>query len=571
MRSQDNEALTAAVTEASSIVPVFLWKGCPANPNLLVPVDTATGGTAKDVFVSHALRELNHTLSGRLEIGIVQPDGGTESTDIADELASICSKANADAIYYPLSHSKDMEDELSSKLAERGVVAKSFSNSYSLLDYSHDDNVEVPWKDIILEHPFRSPLIPFVDWLLREMKERPPGQPLPRPERLAEVLSAAADDRLANNCEELMSLPITADELIRCTGITPGGTSWGTSIANEWPATERDATNNLNVFLASIRTDKKDKDIVDVTTKNTHLASRLSPYLARGLLSARQVYAALHSHLNDSDATSFVRRLCWRDYTYAATALYPDIEERKPIRDAYYDDVGDDAPVLDEEAERRLDLWKKGATGFPLIDAGMRQLIVEGWMPQKVRLAVSSMLVEAMDVAWEAGMRHFEEFLVDFDPAINANMWQNSGGVGFDPYYLGLRYKKRPYWDFDGSYVRRWVPELAALPDYAEIPEAQRGTGLFRVDCLYEPWTAPDQVLQEAGIELGKTYAHRACDERTSRRKFFGRLRMKRKGWDPCLTDERGLDNIKLGRQGERIGVFTAKALLDKRQFRTTK
>ena len=602
LRVQDNEALTKAVKDAlssngdragtddisasPSIVPVFLWKGYNSNS----PVDTATGGTAKDVFVSYALQSLNASLHGKLNIGQLD-NGNSDSMEssivIADELASICTRVNADTIYYPLSHSKNAEDRLKSELEARGLTVRAFTNSYSLLDYAHDDTVSVPWKDIILQHPFRSPLIPFVDWLLQELKDdcRSPEVPLTKPERLDEVLLASAESHAGHliSSKHVMSSPITADELSAATGTTQGGTAWGTSITKAWPATENDAVKNLNSFLASIK-DVKDgngdedsastlsaSSLSSLPAKRTHLASRLSPYLARGILSARQVYTALRLQLDDSVATSFVRRLCWRDYTYAATALFPDIEQGCPVRDAYYGDGNGRNSFHntdDKETKRRLELWKRGETGFPLVDAGMRQLIMDGWMPQKVRLAVSSALVEGMDVPYESGMQHFEEFLVDYDPSINTNMWQNAGAVGFDPYYVGMRYKKRPYWDADGSYVRTWVPELSQLPDYAERPEAQRGTGKFRVDCLYEPWTAPLTVLEDSGIELGTIYPHRACDERESRSAFFGRLRMKRKKWDPHLLDQRGLDSIRLGRDGERIGVFTPKALLDKRQFR---
>ena len=120
--------------------------------------------------------------------------------------------------------------------------------------------------------------------------------------------------------------------------------------------------------------------------------------------------------------------------------------------------------------------------------------------------------------------------------------------------------------------MRRWIPELESMPDFAEVPEAQRGTGLFRVDCLYEPWSSPIHVLEDAGIELGATYPHRACDERSARSAFFGRLRVKRKEWSTELREHErgGLDNVRLGRheKAERIGIFTPKALLDKRQFR---
>ena len=568
LRTLDNEALTAAVdADDTAVLPVFLWPTRGDGSEQAAIVDPTTGGTAKDVFVAQALDQLNTTLNGELHVGLVADDSPSA---IAAELNSICAAVGADAVYYPLTHSKDMEDELKTELDKCGIQPNTFGCSFSLLDYTYDDATSVPWKDIIQSHPFRSPLIPFVDWLLDKLDECPPRKPLSRPGDLEEKLNAGLVEGGVG-----LSSPITAKALVESIGISPGGHAWGRSIAKAWPASERDAMDNLESFLASV---KQEEDVNDNSTgeaseslmiKRTHLASRLSPYLARGVLSPQQVYDALLTQLDSVDTASFVRRLCWRDYTYAVTALFPDIEQGKSIRREYTSESSD-KEHLDEETRRRFNLWKRGRTGFPLVDAGMRQLIYEGWMPQKVRLAASACLVEGLAVPWEMGLQHFAEFLVDYDPSINSNMWQNAGCVGFDPYYVGLRYKKRPYWDRDGQYVRQWIPELAPLPDFAEVPEAQRGTGLFRVDCLYEPWSTPAQVLEDVRIELGKTYPHRICDERSSRSAFFGRLRIQRKGWSDELRDERGLDNVQLGRHedAERIGIFTPKALLDKRQFR---
>ena len=562
LRTRDNEALAAAVA-SKVVVPIFLW---PSHDDGKAAVDPATGGTAKDVFVTCAIDQLNSTLGGKLRVGLIADDS---PSTIATELESICSAVGSDTVYYPLTHSSDTEEELQKEISVRKIMPKTFGSSFSLLDYTFDKDVSVPWKDIIQSHPFRSPLIPFVDWLLSKLEECPPRKPLPRPVGLEEKLHAVEENGLRS--------PTTIGGLIHvhAIGKSPGGHDWGRGIIDAWPASEKDAMENLENFLASVKLSGDDIDNATESsaTKRTHLASRLSPYLARGVLSPQQVYDALLTRLDSVDTASFVRRLCWRDYTYAVTALFPDIENGQPIREAYYSDGAQTyGGELDAETRRRFDLWKEGRTGFPLVDAGLRQLVSEGWMPQKVRLAASACLVEGLDVPWEVGMQHFAEYLVDYDASINANMWQNAGCVGFDPYYVGLRYKKRPYWDRDGKYVRRWIPELKSMPDFAEVPEAQRGTGLFRVDCLYEPWSSPIHVLEDAGIELGATYPHRACDERSARSAFFGRLRVKRKEWSTELREHErgGLDNVRLGRHenAERIGIFTPKALLDKRQFR---
>ncbi len=157
LRVNDNEALTSAVEESvessSSIIPVYLWGTSSASTetqqNLsLSPINERTGGSAKDLFTANALKSLNNTLDGTLSLGVVEES----STSIANELINICKKSNAKEIYYLKSHCEKFEKEIEYKLMENGIHPKSFGNAFSLIDYS---NSKVPWKDIILEHPWR--------------------------------------------------------------------------------------------------------------------------------------------------------------------------------------------------------------------------------------------------------------------------------------------------------------------------------------------------------------------------------------------------------------------------------
>jgi deoxyribodipyrimidine photo-lyase len=207
----------------------------------------------------------------------------------------------------------------------------------------------------------------------------------------------------------------------------------------------------------------------------------------------------------------------------------------------------------DVERHRRLKCWKDGNTGYPLIDAGMRQLVMEGWMPQKVRLACSTFLVEGLGISWKDGMHHFSEFLVDFDEAINSNMWQNAGCVGLDPYYVGMNYKRRMYWDSSGDYVRQWCPELRFLPDMLEDEMGKT------VDCLYEPWMSPVNILEKAGVSLGETYPHRVCNDRETRSSYFAKIRDLRLKWPTNKIDSQKRDFVQLGSAGY-VGLFTPRA-----------
>jgi len=191
----------------------------------------------------------------------------------------------------------------------------------------------------------------------------------------------------------------------------------------------------------------------------------------------------------------------------------------------------------------------------------MRQLIVEGFMPQKVRLACSTCLVEGLNIPWQFGMQHFKNYLVDYDININCNMWMNAGCVGLDPYYCGMKYRKRSYWDNDGSYVREWCPELKSLPDRIVLDQ---GKGVTKtIDCLYEPWSVPNNILEEANVKLGVNYPFRICDDRTNRQNFFNQLRQKRTEWPQNQIDDSKRDVVMLGRDlgAEKIGLFTPRAL----------
>lgn len=562
LRIHDNEAVSAAVNdcvsdannENNSILPVYLW-----NTFGDTPIDKETGGTAKDVFVANALHSLNSSLDDGLHVGTVKisnQDDKEINEKMIKELVEVCRRSNSDCVYYLKSHHENKYDLVATELIQHGITPRPFGGSFSLINYS-DRNV--PWEEIVLEHPWRSPLIPFVEYVKAQMREKQNTES-------SSDSSSKATDRLLRQLIKVgntdssfkcyVSHPIVVDELIQFAGKTEGGTIWGQSICKSWPASERYAKEALDTFLQSLGT--KDGDGM----KRTHLASKLSPYLARGMISPRQVYDGITAVGDDADTDSFVRRICWRDYTYAVTDLYPDVTNGKAIRDGYDAlDRGINFDGMNAEKIHRLDRWKKGQCGFPLIDAGMRQLEVEGWMPQKVRLACSTFLVESLGISWREGMDHFADFLVDYDKAINSNMWMNAGCVGLDPYYVGMNYKRRMYWDKDGMYVRKWCPELALLPDAVEI---ELGKTTKVVDCLYEPWASPPEVLEEANVRLGSTYPEKVCDDRKTRAQFFKDVRILRSEWPSYRTDDKKRDLVSIGKI--KIGLFTPRALQERRR-----
>ena len=180
-------------------------------------------------------------------------------------------------------------------------------------------------------------------------------------------------------------------------GTSSGGTDWGIHISKAWSnATETDARTILQKFLDE---SVMRKDETRNMNKRTHLVSRLSPYLSRGLISPKDVYWGIKwktqmtvSQNQTLEVDSLLRRICWRDYTYAVLKLFPDVLKGNVIREGYeiLDHCFDSS--ADESINERLEHWKRGQTGFPLIDAVMRKLTKEGFVPQKVLLACGSFL-----------------------------------------------------------------------------------------------------------------------------------------------------------------------------------
>ncbi|RKT19504.1 deoxyribodipyrimidine photo-lyase [Streptomyces sp. 1114.5] len=183
--------------------------------------------------------------------------------------------------------------------------------------------------------------------------------------------------------------------------------------------------------------------------------SRLSPYLHFGCLSANEL-AALASKHGGEGAAGFVRQLAWRDFHHQVLAARPDAahQDYRTREDRWHRD------------EREATAWREGRTGYPIVDAGMRQLAHEGWMHNRARLLTASFLVKTLHQDWRIGAAHFLELLVDGDLANNQLNWQWVAGTGTDtrPNRVLNPLRQADRYDPDGAYVRRWVPELAHLP-----------------------------------------------------------------------------------------------------------
>lgn len=265
--------------------------------------------------------------------------------------------------------------------------------------------------------------------------------------------------------------PLTGDDLSSW-DLLPQHPDWAGGFAKTWQPGEEGARNNLSRFLDEALADYSEgRDRPDKT-----FTSRLSPHLHWGEISPRQVWQATRQAMAvangklDASGEKFLKEILWREFSYHLLHLFPQLPNQ-PFKAEFAE-----FPWIEDSAA--LKKWQKGQTGFPIVDAGMRELWATGIMHNRVRMIVASFLVKDMLIPWQEGARWFWDTLVDADIASNSASWQWVAGCGADaaPYYRifnpVLQGKK---FDPDGDYVRRWVQELSDVPN------------LF----IHEPWLMP--------------------------------------------------------------------------------
>lgn len=228
--------------------------------------------------------------------------------------------------------------------------------------------------------------------------------------------------------------------------------------------------------------------------------SRLSPYLKTGTLSAVQVYHAAYAAMENGSegAETYIKELAWRDFYNMIHSHYDDLKHQA-FQAKYRNLDWHEDPEL-------LNCWKQGQTGFPLIDAAMRQLNQTGWMHNRLRMAVASFLTKDYHIDWQKGEQYFAERLIDYDEASNVGGWQWAASVGTDasPYFRvfnPVRQSKR--FDPQGKFIKKYVPELASVPE----------------KYIHEPAKMPDNVTQQSGIVIGEDYPEPSVDHSEARLK----------------------------------------------------
>jgi deoxyribodipyrimidine photo-lyase len=279
----------------------------------------------------------------------------------------------------------------------------------------------------------------------------------PAPERIPGV--DAASDRL--------ELPVKPD--------------WAAGLRAEWTPGEAGAHARLEAFLAGpVSRYAVDRDLPAITG-----TSKLSPHVHFGEISPRYVWHRARAAGGGESVQTFLKELLWREFSINLLWQHPTLR-KQPIRAAF---AG--FPWVEDAASLRA--WQRGRTGVPIVDAGMRELWQTGWMHNRVRMICASYLVKHLLIPWQAGEAWFWDTLCEADEAANGASWQWVAGCGADaaPYFRifnpVLQGRK---FDPKGDYVRRFVPELARLPE----------------GCIHAPWEADPAILAHAGVHLGRTY-----------------------------------------------------------------
>ncbi len=471
LRLRDNPALSAAVERGGPVVPVYILddEGEGAWPS----------GGASRWWLHHSLQSLS---SGLEERGSRLVVGRGRSLEV---LKAWVRETGAGAVYWnrryePASIARDTE--IKASLSALGVEVRSFNAS--LLFEPH----EVSNKQ---GGPFQV-FTPY--W--RHCLSLPAPAPVPiRPGPFAPPSGWPS------------SLPLA--EL----GLLPR-IPWDGGLAAAWVPGEPAGAARLKAFVARAVGDYaegRDRPYMEGT-------SLLSPWLHFGEVGPRQVWAAVRALSKETGvfppsngARVFLSEIGWREFAYHLLYHFP-ATQGEPLRPDFVH-----FPWTDGRGDGRLAAWKKGLTGYPIVDAGMRQLWTTGWMHNRVRMVAASFLVKHLMVSWKEGAKWFWNTLVDADLASNTLGWQWTAGCGADaaPFFrIFAPVRQGQKFDPNGDYIRRWIPELSRVPN----------------EYIHCPWEAPGGVLEASGVRLGRDYPLPIVDHSVARERALAAFKGMRRG-----------------------------------------
>jgi deoxyribodipyrimidine photo-lyase len=461
LRLQDNPALHACIESGNPFLPIFILEDESHNPWGL--------GSASKWWLHHSLQELKQNMRG------LGSDLLIFRGDPADIFSHIQSKMEISHVYWNRRYEPTAikDDKNLKKLLENlDIEVKSFSASL----------LREPWE-ILKDNgdPYRV-FTPFWKKLVKtgpaHLQHRIPDSlpPLPR------------------NTSNLKT--ITLDTLKLLPDIP-----WDSEFAKYWQPGESGARKILKTFIQSAISHYPDTR--DIPAGNG--TSRLSPHLHFGEISPhiiwQQVQQSIHTRTDSGiiqAAEVYLRQLGWRDFSHHLLYHFPETSN-EPLNRRF------SRFPWKKNYKKNLGNWQQGCTGIPIVDAGMRELWHTGWMHNRVRMIVASLLTKNLLIPWQEGAKWFWDTLVDANLANNTMGWQWTAGCGADaaPYFRIFNpVRQGERFDPHGDYVRSWISELKLLPD----------------KWIHQPWEAPSRVLEQAQVTLGKTYPKPIVDLSESRK-----------------------------------------------------
>ena len=453
LRLNDNDALRAALEHDRGVVPVFVL-----DPALLGASDVSAKRVA---FLIGGLRALDADLRTHGSRLIIRRG------DPAAELVRLAAETGAESLYAeadPWPYGRRRDAAIAAQLPLRlvpGLTVHPFDLTLKADDtpYSVFTPFSRAWKAL----------------------------PLPT---LAQLWTPP--ERLPAMPEGLQSLPI-ADEPALPSNVP-------------FPPGEAEALQRLRAFAGGASVPIRDYDN-DRNRMDLDGTSQLSPYLRFGMVSALRAAVAALDALDVATDTAarkgaevWLNELIWREFYMMVLYHHPDVLEhefRASLRG-----------ILWRNDEAEFAAWCQGRTGYPVVDAGMRQLVTTGWMHNRARMIVASFLVKDLLVDWRWGERFFMQHLVDGDPAANNGGWQWTSGVGTDaaPYFRVFSPTLQgAKFDPNGEYIRRWAPELIDVP----------------AKFIHEPWRMPQEVQRESGCIIGRDYPAPIVDHALARERVL--------------------------------------------------